>query len=656
MTNLLLVLPVVFLLPILYGSAKIRYYSCLVLTLYISVLSSIPAINILLLSNQSSYQLSVFGIDIIIDKLSAFFILVTNFTMTTGMLFSDGYLQPYIKTKDTTIISIHYINYILLHLSMLLVLVFRNGISFLIAWELMAVSSFILILFEGEKIVTLKTAVNYLIQMHVGFILLLVGILIINSMTGTFSFDGLSKYFADYQNIGLFILFFIGFAIKAGFIPFHTWLPEAHPAAPSHVSGTMSGVMIKMGIYGIIRLLSYVESDLYIIGMIILILSSITGILGVMYAIVQKDIKKLLAFSSIENIGIIGIGIGLGAIGLGINNPTVAVLGFCGAFLHILNHSLFKSLLFFSSGSVYKNYHTRNIEQLGGVIHKMPKTSYMFLIGSIAICGLPPLNGFISELLIYIGLFKGLVSGDFYNTILLIIAILVFVLIGGLAIFCFTKVFGVAFLGVNRSKCDDNVKEVSKSMLFPQIVIASIIISIGLLPTIFITPIIGIIKELFTIEISSSIYSLLELFSKISLINVILISFFVIIYLIRKKVLSKRTIEYSPVWGCGSQNLTVHQQYTGTSYSDNFKDIAKPLMSFKKQYKPIPEMEIFPVTRSYESNFEDVFQKLSFKIVDFVMTVLKNLARLQTGMIQHYILYTFIFILLIFVLMYLNLL
>jgi len=344
--------------------------------------------------------------DFVIDRLSAFFVLVVNFTALTGLLYARGYLKPYLALKNPLRFSIHYLAYLWLYFSMIMVVMLRDGLSFLIVWEIMALSSFLLVIFDAEERSIMKTGISYLIQMHFGLIFIMIAFLLVNKATGSMSFDALGSYFASHSNILLFILFFIGFAIKAGFIPLHTWLPQAHPAAPSHVSGVMSGVMIKMGIYGIMRVLMSVQYDLFVIGIIILAISLISGILGVMMAIVQHDLKKLLAYHSIENIGIIGIGIGLGVIGMANENTALSLLGFSGALLHVLNHSLFKSLLFYNAGSVYLSTHTRNIEHLGGLMKKMPWTASYFLIGSLSICGLPPFNGFISEYLIYLGMFK----------------------------------------------------------------------------------------------------------------------------------------------------------------------------------------------------------------------------------------------------------
>ncbi len=432
-----------------------------------------------------------------IDRLSAFFILVVNITVFTGFLYARGYLEPYLKSKNALRFSIHYFSYIWLYLSMLMVVMFRDGLSFLIAWEIMALSSFFLVIFDAEDRTILKTGISYLIQMHVGMLFILIAFLLLEKATGEMSFDALGAYFSSHSNIPLFILFFIGFGIKAGFIPLHTWLPEAHPAAPSHVSGVMSGVMIKMGIYGILRVLVPVQSDLLLIGIIILIISLISGVLGVMMAIVQHDLKRLLAYHSIENIGIIGIGIGLGMIGLATGNAMLALLGLAGGLLHVLNHSLFKSLLFFNAGSVYKATHTRNIEHLGGLMKKMPYTALLFLVGSLAICGLPPFNGFISEYLIYMGMFKSLSAANLYQSILILGTIVGLSLIGGLAVFCFTKAFGIAFLGEPRSEHASGAKEVGKNMIFPQYITVAFILIIGLGSVLVVKPVFSIVAQTF---------------------------------------------------------------------------------------------------------------------------------------------------------------
>jgi formate hydrogenlyase subunit 3/multisubunit Na+/H+ antiporter MnhD subunit len=538
-----------------------------------------------------------------------------------------------------------------------MVVMIRDGLSFLIVWELMALSSFLLVIFDAEDRNIMKTGISYLIQMHVGMFFILISFLIVDKATGKMSFDALRLYFSNHSNFQLFILFFIGFGIKAGFVPLHTWLPEAHPAAPSHVSGVMSGVMIKMGIYGILRVIMSVQNDLLLIGLIILSISLASGVFGVMMAIVQHDLKRLLAYHSIENIGIIGIGIGLGVIGLATNNTALSLLGFSGGLLHVMNHSLFKSLLFFNAGSVYQATHTRNIEQLGGLMKKMPYTAIFFLIGSLAICGLPPFNGFISEYLIYMGMFKSLSASNLYQSIVILSSIVGLALIGGLAIFCFTKAFGIVFLGEPRSEKASMAKEVSRVMIFPQFITVAFIILIGLASILFVKPVFNIISQAFrlhdmTLIANSSVNNL----TQISILSGIFVITIVILLVYRHFYLKMKQIDIGPTWGCGYTAGTSKQQYTATSYTYNYNHLAKPLLQTKKIMDDIREDDIFPGKRTFESYSDDIFKKLLIdKPIDWFSSLLKKIAVMQTGQIQHYILYAFVYMLLVFLLTYFNL-
>ena len=594
---------------------------------------------------------------LIIDRLSAFFILVVNITVFTGFLYAKGYLEPYLYLKNDLRFSIHYLAYLWLYFSMIMVVMLRDGLSFLIMWEIMALASFLLVIFDAEDRSIMKTGVNYLIQMHVGMFLILIAFLVVNKATGQMSFDALGIYFSTHSNLLIFLLFFIGFGIKAGFIPMHTWLPMAHPAAPSHVSGVMSGVMIKMGIYGILRVLISVQSDLFIIGIIILAVSLISGILGVMMAIIQHDLKKLLAYHSIENIGIIGIGIGLGVIGLATNNAALGLLGFSGGLLHVLNHSLFKSLLFFNAGSVYQSTHTRNIEHLGGLMKRMPYTAIFFLIGSLAICGLPPFNGFISEYLIYLGMFKSLSAANLYQSIVVMISLVGLALIGGLAIFCFTKAFGIVFLGEPRSEKALNATEVKKSMIFPQYIIIAFILLIGLASAFFVKPVFSLVSQTFSInELTVIEGSAINSLTQISIIGGIFILTVTALLIYRHFHLKTKKIESGPTWGCGYTAATSKQQYTATSYADNYISLANPLLGTRKVIAKIRPDEIFPVNRTFETQSHDFFKKYLIDTpVNFFLEFLKKIAIMQTGQIQHYIMYLFIYMLILFLLSYFNL-
>ncbi|HUW92107.1 MAG TPA: proton-conducting transporter membrane subunit, partial [Bacteroidales bacterium] len=491
----------------------------------------------------------------------------------------------------------------------------------------------------------------------VGMFFILIAFLMVEKATGQMSFDALLPYFSGHDNLLLFILFFIGFGIKAGFIPMHTWLPEAHPAAPSHVSGVMSGVMIKMGIYGIIRVLISVQTDLLLIGVIILVISLISGVLGVMMAIVQHDLKRLLAYHSIENIGIIGVGIGLGMIGMATNNAALSLLGFSGGLLHVLNHSLFKSLLFFNAGSVFKATHTRNIEHLGGLSKTMPYTSMLFLVGSLAICGLPPFNGFISEYLIYLGMFKSLSVVNLYQSIIILGTIVGLSLIGGLAIFCFTKAFGIVFLGEPRTEKALHAKEVSRDMIFAQFIPVAFIILIGLGSVYFVKPVFKIVAQTFSLpDMSILTGTMADNLTQISILGGIFVVITITLLFYRFLHLKNKQVETGPTWGCGYTAGTSKQQYTATSYAYNYNHLAKPLLQTRKIMDDIGEDEIFPGKRTFISHSDDIFKKLLIdKPIDWFSGLLKKIAVMQTGLIQHYILYAFVFMLLVFILTYFSL-
>jgi formate hydrogenlyase subunit 3/multisubunit Na+/H+ antiporter MnhD subunit len=647
-------------------SKKQSYWYVFLLELALWISTSYLAINVLISGNEYVSELiSNFyfhPLTIKIDKLAAFFILLINFTSLSSFIYAKQYLAPYLKEKSAFNFALHYFNFFMLNFAMLFVVMLSDGIAFLLAWELMSLSSFLLVIFESNKPDIIKTGIKYLVQMHVGYLFLVAGFVIVYAITGDFGFEGI-KHLVEKTplivglptNFWIFIVFFIGFGIKAGFFPLHSWLPHAHPAAPSHVSGLMSGIMIKMGIYGIIRILfNLPELDLSI-GIFILLISIFTGVFGVMSAIVQHDLKKLLAFHSIENIGIIGIGIGLGVLGEVYHQPVIAVLGWSGALLHILNHSLFKSLLFYAAGSVYIKTHTRNLNKLGGLIKKMPFTAFAFLIGAIAISGIPPFNGFISEFIIYNGFFEGIKQDGLAFPMLMMFGILALALIGGLAMFCFTKAFGVVFLGTARSKEAEHAVEVEPSMRFAEMLPIFWIIIIGVLPVYFFNFINSILQERFPLfefkqlAISNSL-------KWIGIIGVVLWISIWLFYVIRKLILKRKKVIYADTWGCGYTAANpITNQYNASSFAANFKRIANPIFVDLSSEITYDNKEVFPVKKSFKTHVEDKVEfKLIMPVANNILRLAKKLAVLQTGKIQDYILYPLLFIIIMVVLTVLN--
>lgn len=595
------------------------------------------------------------AITLVIDPLSAYFMLIINLICFCGVLYAGGYLKPYIPKKRSVFISLHLFSFLWLHGAMLLVTSIRDGIAFLLAWELMSLFSFILVIFEAQKEATLKTGINYLLQMHLSFALIMISFLIAANQTGDLSFAGVATYFSQYQNAPLFLLFFTGFGIKAGFIPLHSWLPRAHPAAPSHVSGVMSGVMIKMGIYGIFRLVSLLQNDLMLIGIVVLAVGTVSGLLGVIMAIMQHDLKKLLAYHSIENIGIIGMGIGVGILGKALGDDYLMLLGLAGALLHNLNHALFKSLLFFMAGNIYYAAHTVNMDHLGGLVKRMRYTSIAFLIGALAISGIPPFNGFISEFLIYSGILHHLSNATFWMSLVSVAAILGLVLIGGLCIYCFTKAFGMSFLGTRRTEHHHLVEEVPKVMLFPAVLLIGMILLIGLRSSFFgqgMLDILGNLTKVSTVALSEQINHAL---STVSIINMLLIGLITVVYAVRAWQQSKVTVGHGPTWGCGYTAGDFRHQYTPTSYADSLRQLVNPVIDYARHYKPFAEKEIFPAPKTFHTDSKDLVEEKT--VLSWVHLLVRTIPRAgvaQSGLISHYLIYPLLFLVIIGILTFLN--
>jgi hydrogenase-4 component B len=648
MINLAIWLIVVSVTAILLLNTKVKGIVTVTAVIILSLISGMIAIRSLtgtpfetLLSGPA-----LFGdVPVRMDALSAWFVLLINFTMITGAIYGLDYMKVYINRKNE--ITLHAVSFLLVHFSLLGICVVQNTFIFLLLWEVLAIAVFILVIFENNQ-QTINAGLNYLIQSHISIVFLMTGFIYYSVKTGSYTFDSIRLFSSGNSSSSgtiMFFIFFIGFSLKAGFVPFHTWLPYAHPAAPSHVSGIMSGVVIKIGIFGILRMLLLIKTDYLVVGYIILIISVFSGIYGVMLAIIQHNLKKLLAYHSIENIGIIGMGIGIGCIGLGSSNKWMAILGFSGAMLHSLNHSLFKSLLFYSAGNVLQSVHTMNVELLGGLIRKMPRTSFLFLIAAIAICGLPPLNGFISEFLILAGLYNWLYSADTISIIILIFALGGLILIGGLAILCFTKAFSIVFLGKPRSDIG-HVTENSFSRLLPMYLTAALMLCIGLFPSFF-TDALQQPVRLFTGDLVFNLNLIrvgaLDSLHVINLISIGFILLVITLLLLKKYLNSKRSVVTEPTWGCGYPADDSKLQYTASSFVRTYSKLAKPVLDIEK--KEIEISEIFPGEKQYESHSYDKIERIVIdKPLSLVNRFLDKFLFLHNSNLQRYILYGIIFI------------
>lgn len=411
-----------------------------------------------------------------VDGLSAVFLVPLFVVSGAGALFSQGYWTARDHPRTNRTVRVFYG---LATAAMALVFVAKNAVLFLAAWEVMALSAFFLVGTEGEKKSVREASWIYLVATHVATLVLFALFALLRSATGSFDLGPLSPGLAAGPfGSAVFWLAVSGFGLKAGLMPLHVWLPGAHAAAPSHVSALMSGVLIKTGVYGLARVLSLFPDPPLWWGGTLLALGTASAVLGVAFALGQHDLKRLLAYHSVENVGIIVMGLGVGWIGLSQGRPAWVLLGFAGGLLHVVNHALFKSLLFLGAGAVVHATGTREMDRLGGLLRRMPRTGTLFLLGAVAICGLPPLNGFVSEWLVYLGLVAGLGAPE---ARFVPFAAPALALVGGLALACFVKAFGAVFLGQPRSA--DALRGSDHALLTaPMAALALLCAALGLYP------------------------------------------------------------------------------------------------------------------------------------------------------------------------------
>lgn len=594
-----------------------------------------------------SFRTAIFGYEYFaVDRLSALFLVIIAIASVATVIYSRGYLAGYFGRYSSAHFSLHYTALVALVASMMCVVLASGGFSFLFSWELMTIASFILILFEANRQETRRAALNYLVMMHIGFMFLVAGFVMLFNATHSSSFDAIEYYFKLGNPLPLFVVLFIGFGMKAGLFPMHIWLPEAHPAAPSHVSAIMSGVMIKTGIYGIVRLMQAIDANtelLYTIGLIVLLSGIVTGLWGVIFAAMQNDVKRLLAYSSIENIGVILIGLGIAAVGHAAGSDLIGMCGMCGALLHTVNHSLFKTMLFFGAGNIYSKMHTTTMNRMGGIAKHMPLTAALMAFAVAAICALPPLNGFVSELFIYIGMFNGISDG--HEVLYSVAGIIALSLIGGIVVLAFTKLYGVVFLGSPRSHEVAETQEVDGCRIGAMAIPAAFILFIGLFPQYAILPIARVAEAVTASDNTMVIDHMMPTLQTMSLISWILIAVIVALFLLKRRAQRSRTITEGPTWGCGFTALNTKMQYTGESFSEGLENIGKPFMKDTVDGRTIDKNEIFPTRHSYDIRHKDKvdsllgrwWMALMHRINEYIM-------RLRTGRVNSYITFALVFL------------
>ena len=511
-----------------------------------------------------------------------------------------------------------------------------NALLFLAGWEVMTLAAFIAIGTEDHLPGTRAASYLYLVSTRAGTLCLFAMFALIYATTGSLALAPMDAI-APARASGIFILALLGFGLKAGVVPLHIWLPSAHAAAPSHVSALMSGVLIKIGIYGLVRTISLLPDPPAWWAVLLIALGMSSGALGVAFAIGQHDLKRLLAYHSIENIGIILLGIGVAVLGRSAHRPELMVLGLAGGLLHVWNHSLFKGLLFLSAGAVIHACGTREIDQLGGLFSKMPRTSALFLIGAVAICGLPPLNGFISELLVYLGLFSAAGSGDASASLAPSLAAATLALIGGLALACFVKVLGAAFLGHPRSEKVAGAHDGGGLLIVPMGILAVCCGVIGLFPSSVGRFLDRAVASFAPGGHSPKIASLAPL-DNLTIVFALLLACsgaagFALLFRIRRGVTAS-----GPTWDCGYAAPAARMQYSSSSFAEMLVGLLHWVLRAKVHRERVTGF--FPRSTRFESHVDDtVLDGLVRPSLTVAGDWLGRLRWLQPGSLHLYLLY-----------------
>lgn len=617
-----------FLLPLLFASqdkSLVRSVS-LAATALASVLLSAIAVPVLLGSGSvmiTAYApAGLFALGFVIDRLAAFFLLLIAIVSACVALYSIGYVEFLDGGSRRNLLCSCTSLFVL---AMVLVVTSADTISFFLFWELMAAASFFLVMYEYEKPGTTRAGIFYFVMTQLSTLFVMLGIILLWLATGSFAIapnPGTSTVMGTLA----FIALFLGFAIKSGIIPFHKWLPYAHPASPSPISALMSGVMLKVAVYGLLRfLLDVFTPDLWW-GVLILVAGAASAVLGVIYALKEHDLKAMLAYSSIENIGIIFMGIGLSVILTASNLPLLASFALLGALFHAFNHALFKSLLFLTSGSVIHATHTRDIEHMGGLIHRMPRTAGLFFVGALAISALPPLNGFASEILIFISFFSSVSAVEPLIKVLLFVCLALFALTSALSAACFVKAFGSVFLGLPRSPEGDGAHEVPALLLAGPAILALACIFLGL----FAFQLFGWTG--FSVPMPDMLLvGLLLLVMAALTFGALLVT-------------SPRGSRVSETWGCGTLSQAAAGEYTGHGFSEPLDIIFSSLYrtKIKNEREFFDDHRVIFRSGTADIRLLKVFEEyLYLPVSRQVVRLATAISRFQNGCLDTYILYVF---------------
>src|SRR6266849_4589920 len=589
------------------------------------------------------------------DALAGFFNLTLAILAGAVSIYSFGYLKEFEGKRN---IGFFGFLFHLLLLSLTIVFTAANAFLFLIGWVVMALVAYGLVTFYHEDRETRRAGLLYIVMAHIDAGCLLLGFALLMQVSGSAdfaSFRTAAVHLSTSQQAVAFVLFFVGFGINAGVIPFHIWLPAAHPVAPSNISSLLSGVVLKAGIYGMARIflvgLGVLPSWA---GLLVLIVGVGSAVLGVLYALMEHDLKRLLAYHSIENIGIILIGLGAALVFRVAGHPQLAAVALIAALFHTLNHAIFKSLLFLGAGSVLHSTRSRNMEELGGLIRPMPITAFCFLIGAVAISGLPPLNGFVSEWLTYQSLLAGFGATGGLTRILFPLAGSMLALTGALAAACFVKAFAITFLALPRGAKSNSVREAPRSMVVGMGYLTAVCVVLGLGATWFLPAFDPLTEQLLGQRIGSNLISShgwvlsagtphggMVSTSVIAIaLLLLLIPALLVVSIAARRFASKR----GPAWDCGLPGLTEDNEDTATASSKALRMIFSVLYQPRREIQAVFDVSpYFPKAIHFESEVEPTFEKrLYVPLKDLLLRFATRMRAIQAGSIHAYLAYIFI--------------
>jgi len=606
-----------------------------------SALLLVPAFGSLLggppVSARAPWAVPLGELVIEIDPLSAFFLVPIGVLGGLGAIYGRAYMHGAPATRS---LGPSTAAYNLFLASMAVVVVARNGVLFLVAWELMALSGYVLVTFDHEEPEVRRAGWAYLLATHIGTAAITAMFVLFARHAGSYNFSAFDpSRLGPVASAVIFVLAIVGFGTKAGMVPLHVWLPEAHAAAPSHVSAVMSGVLLKMGVYGIIRTLSLLGPARTWWGPTLMVLGLAGATLGIALALYQRDLKRALAYSSVENIGLIMLGLGLGYWGAASGRPEVAALGAAGGLLHVWNHALMKGTMFLGAGSVLHATGTKDLERLGGLLGRMPRTGAGFVAGAVAISGLPPMNGFVSEWLLYLGLIRGGLAsagGSGAPSVAVLLATGVVSFVGAVTALCFLRLVGIALLGQPRSPAAADAHESSLSMTAPIGVLVVACAAIALSPT----PVVAlVVRAGASIQGGTSPASPQAPLATIGALNGAIWVVAALVAALLALLRQKGPESPDATWGCGYVAPTSRMQYTGRGFAELFGSKLLP-GTLRPRFSSPPTLSLFPAPSSFRSSTDDPLTRGVYE--PFFSRTGDRFARLrwlQHGILHLYILY-----------------